>query len=101
MKVTQLKKKKGDTLLSGSFVVSGKCVAKVNKVGNHNYSAQLAAKAKQYTKPKSELLNSLRLIIKLIAVIIIPLAVLMYYNNMDQLGILSKPLRKQQVALLE
>ena len=78
-----VKKKKGDLLLSGSFVVSGKCSAKVEKVGNHNYSAILAAKAKQYQKPKSELLYSLKLIIKMIGIIIIPLAVLMYKNNLD------------------
>ncbi len=89
-----VKKKKGDTLLSGSFVVSGKCVARVEKVGNYNYSAQLAAKAKQYTKPKSELLYSLRLIIKVIGIIILPLAILMYYNNLDQTGILSEAVKK-------
>lgn len=89
-----VKKKKGDLLLSGSFIVSGKCVALVNRVGNYNYSATLAAKAKQYTKPKSELLYSLKLIIKLIAIIIVPLAILMYYNNLEQLANLPEAVKK-------
>lgn len=79
-----IKKKKGDSLLSGSFVVSGKCFAQVEKVGNDSYTAQLASKAKQYKKAKSELLNSLNLIIKIIGIIIVPLAILTYYNNLHQ-----------------
>lgn len=89
-----IKKKKGDMLLSGSFIVSGKCVAKVARVGKYNYSAELSAKAKQYKKPKSELLISLRVIIRVIGVMILPLAILMYYNNMAQLGILSEAVQK-------
>ena len=79
-----IKKKKGDTLLSGSFIVSGKCYAKVEKVGSESYTAQLATKAKQYKKAKSELLNSLNLIIKIIGIIIVPLAIFTYMNNLNQ-----------------
>jgi cation-transporting ATPase E len=43
-----VKKKKGDMLLSGSFVVSGKCYAKAERVGNSNYIETLSSKAKQY-----------------------------------------------------
>ena len=81
-----VKKKRGDTLLSGSFVVSGKCVAQVEKVGNESYSANLAKKAKEYKRAKSELLSSLTLIIKIIGAIIVPLAILTFYNNYNQLG---------------
>ncbi len=80
-----IKKKPGDTLLSGSFVVGGKCYGKVDKVGNDSYTAKLASKAKKYKKANSELLNSLNTIIKCIGVIIIPLAVLTFLNiyNLD------------------
>lgn len=81
-----IKKKKGDMLLSGSFISSGKCLARCDKVGNHSYSAELAAKAKRYSKPKSELLRSLQFVIRCIGVIIIPLAILMYYNNLNVFG---------------
>lgn len=79
-----IKKRKGDVLLSGSFIVSGKCFAKADKIGSSSYTAQLAVKAKEYKKAKSELLNSLNLIIKIIGIIIIPLAILTFYNNFNQ-----------------
>lgn len=76
-----IKKKVGDTILAGSFVVSGTCKARVEKVGQNNYIQQLSAKAKQYKRPQSELFNSLRGIIKVIGIIIIPISILMILNN--------------------
>ncbi len=76
-----IKKKKGDSLLAGSFISSGTCRAKVDKIGGDNYIEKLTQKAKKYTSAKSEMLSSMNLIIRVIAVIIIPLAALTYYNN--------------------
>ncbi len=76
-----VKKGVGDVLFSGSFIIGGKCYAKVDKVGNESYTAKLSDKAKEYQKPKSELLGSLKLIITVIGFIIIPLAVLTFLNN--------------------
>ena len=90
-----VKKNKGDTLYSGSFVVGGKCYARVDKIGNDSYTAKLAAQAKQYTKPKSELMGTLNIIITVIGVIIIPLAILMFMNNYSLLGEEIAPTIKQ------
>ncbi len=79
-----IKKKVGDTLLAGSFVVSGHCHARVEKVGANNYIQQLALTAKKYRKPKSELFSSLKLIIKVIGILIVPITVLMFLNSMNQ-----------------
>ena len=76
-----IKKKAGDTILAGSFVVSGTCYARVERVGENNYIQQLSSKAKKYKRPKSELFNSLQTIIKVIGIILIPIAILMYINN--------------------
>lgn len=76
-----IKKKVGDTILAGSFVVSGTCYARADKVGSNTYIQQLSAKAKKYKRPKSELFSSLKLIIKVISIILIPIAILMYINN--------------------
>lgn len=76
-----IKKEKGDSLLGGSFVSSGTCKAKVNKIGDENYIAQLSQKAKTFKQSKSELLNSLRALIKTISVFMIPIAIIMLYNN--------------------
>lgn len=69
-------KTKGSQLYSGSFVSSGVCVARVDKVGKDNYIERLSADAKKYSAPKSELLNTLRNIIKFISIIIIPITIL-------------------------
>lgn len=72
-------KKPGDTLFSGSFVVSGRCRARVDKVGRDNYIETLASQAKQYKKPKSDLMRTLNLIIRFMAVVIIPIGFFLFY----------------------
>lgn len=79
-----VKKKVGDRLLSGSFISSGECIARADAVGDASYTAQLSAKAKEYSQPKSELMKSMRIIISVIGVIIIPLGILMLGNNYSQ-----------------
>ena len=81
-----IKKKVGDTLLAGSFVVSGHCHARVEKVGSNCYLQQLAISAKKYRKPKSELFSSLKVIIKVIGVLILPITALMFYISFNQPG---------------
>jgi len=76
-----IKKNKGDDLLGGSFISSGTCKAKVNKIGNDNYISQLSEKAKSFKQSKSELLTSLRNLIKIITVFMVPVAIFMVYNN--------------------
>ncbi len=76
-----VKKNKGDELLGGSFISSGTCKAKVNKIGNDNYISQLSEKAKSFKQSKSELLNSLRNLIKIITIFMVPVAIIMVYNN--------------------
>ncbi len=79
-------KKVGDELLSGSFVISGKCSAKVDKVGRDNYIEQLSSQAKMYKKPKSDLLISLNRIIKFMFIPVIIFGFLLFlrmYFNQD------------------
>ena len=76
-----VKKGPGDPLYAGSFVVSGTCFAKVDRVGQDCYIQKLQAKAKRYTKPKSELLRSLKIITTFITIIIIPLGTIMAGRN--------------------
>jgi len=78
-----IKKVSGDKLLSGSFVVSGKGKCRVECIGEDNYIQQLALKAKEFKENKSELVLSIKLIMRVIAVIIIPVAVLSFFNNIN------------------
>ena len=73
-------KKKGDTLYSGSYVVSGSCKAQVSAVGDQIYIQKLTSQAKKYRRPKSDLLGSLKIIIRTVAGIIIPLAALLFFT---------------------
>lgn len=67
-------KKEGDILLSGSFVVSGECKCQTIRVGNDNYIQKLTSQARKYKKPQSDLLKSLKLIIRIVGVLIMLLA---------------------------
>ncbi|MBR2030543.1 MAG: HAD-IC family P-type ATPase, partial [Clostridia bacterium] len=74
-------KKAGDIVYAGSYVTSGSCVVRVDKIGTYNYIQNLTLQAKQYQKPRSELLRSLNLVLKAIAIIIVPITILSFRNN--------------------
>ena len=73
-----LVKKVGSSLFSGSFVVSGTCKAKVEKIGEDSYIEKLSKQAKVYKKPKSKILESLRKIIRTVIVLLIPIAICLF-----------------------
>ena len=70
----------GDLLYSGSFIVSGTCYARVDHVGSQNYIEKLASEAKKHQPPRSELMRTLKVIIRSVAIIIIPLGALTFYR---------------------
>ncbi|MDD3122256.1 MAG: HAD-IC family P-type ATPase [Candidatus Izemoplasmatales bacterium] len=76
----------GDEIRSGSFVVSGNGYAKVIAVGKDNYIEKLSAKVKTLGKPTSEILGSLRKLLKIIGIIIIPLGLMTFYNAYQTSG---------------
>ncbi len=76
-----IKKLAGDSLLSGSFVVSGRGKVEVTAVGEECYINQLSKEAKNIKKQPSELIKSLMLIMKIIAIIIIPVAFFAFLSN--------------------
>ncbi len=76
-----IKKEDGDPLFAGSFVASGKVAVRVDKIGDETYISKLTARAKTYKRPKSEIMNSITMFIRIIGIIILPLAVFMFFNN--------------------
>ena len=70
-----IKKNVGDILYAGSFISSGSGKFRVEKVGKETYLEKLTAKAKKYKRPNSELMNSTKLIIKVITILIVPVAI--------------------------
>ena len=87
-----VKKKVGDKILSGSFVVSGSAIAVTDCVGEDRYIQKLSAKAKQFKKPKSEIMTTLRWIIRIIGLLIIPISIGIFITNYNQILIDANPL---------
>ena len=73
--------KEGDLILSGSYVLSGKCVAKVKHIKQDNYVNTIALQAKYVKVENSVILKSLKQIIKIVSVAIIPLGILLFINQ--------------------
>lgn len=78
----EVEKKAGSELRSGSFIVSGKCTAKLTHVGADSYAARLTEKAKEMKEKPSEMIRGVELIIKIAGVAIIPIGVMLLYQAM-------------------
>lgn len=76
-----VRKQPGDWLLSGSFVVSGHCRARVEHIGADNYATKIALDAKKYKKVRSELMNALDKIVKFTSFFILPLGALLFLHS--------------------
>ncbi len=76
-----IQKKKGDSLLSGSFIVSGECKARVTHVGNDNYINTLSNEAKKMNENKSVIFNSFESLVRILSYILIPLGIMLFINQ--------------------
>lgn len=81
-------KQKGDKLLSGSYVVSGKCYSKVEKVGKDNFAEQITSETKKYKRAESELVNSMKKVTNFTSFVIIPVGLILFvqayfFRNVD------------------
>lgn len=75
-------KHEGDLLLAGSFVVSGECRARAEHVGDENYISTISKGAKQFKKVRSEIMETLKKIIRIVSIIIIPVGGLLFWGQM-------------------
>ena len=71
-------KEKDAKLLSGSYVVSGKCYAKIEKVGDDNFANQIINATKKHKAVNSELLNSMKKVTNFTSFVIIPVGVILF-----------------------
>ena len=75
----EIQKKAGSNLMSGSFVVSGECYARLTKVGEESYISKLTLEAKKLkTSEQSEMIRSLNSIVKIAGIIIIPIGLALF-----------------------
>lgn len=80
--VDEVEKTEGSTLMSGSFVVSGECYARLEKVGNESYISRLSLEAKSMgDKEQSEMIRSINLIVKWVGIVIIPIGLILFWQS--------------------
>ena len=72
----------GDELLSGSFVDAGSLVARVTRVGAEGYAARINAEAKYVKAVHSEIQATLKAIIRLGTVILVPLGLGLFLRSL-------------------
>lgn len=76
-----IRKEPGDKVMSGSFVVGGSAYVRVTAVGDDNYATALTKEAKRVKKSRSKLMRNLTLIIRVLTFIIIPVGIVLFYNQ--------------------
>lgn len=78
----EITKRAGDQLLSGSFVVSGKAYARLEKVGKDSYISKLTLQATKSKKgEQSEMIRSLDYLIMVMGIIIIPIGIALFVQS--------------------
>ncbi len=78
----EVEKKAGADLKSGSFVVSGECMAKLTRVGDQSYAARLTRKAKEVKERPAEMVRDIERIIKFTGLLIIPIGFALVFQSM-------------------
>ena len=81
-----VEKEPGGELLSGSFIVSGSCLARVIRVGGDNYAAKITKQAKYLKRPASEIMISVNRLIKAIGFLLIPVGTALFIKQHLFLG---------------
>lgn len=76
-----LEKKVEDLLYAGSYIRSGDCYARVERVKDANYATDLERKSHEFRRPKSEILKSLQTLFRIIAIIVLSLGLSMIVTN--------------------
>lgn len=94
-------KQPGDTLRSGSFLVSGYCHAQLTRVGADSYANRLMTQAKEgETVNKGEMMRSLDKLIRFIGIALVPIGVLLFFKQYSVLGIPLRDTVESTVAAL-
>jgi len=78
---TSVVKDPDDTVLSGSFVVSGTAIVRAFRVGADNYSYKITNEAKIYRKSKSLLSHSINKILRFSSALVVPVGSLLFIKE--------------------
>lgn len=78
----EVQKSEGSDLKSGSFVASGRLLAKLTHVGKDSYAAKLTEKAREAKEAPSEMIHDVEMIIRIAGILVIPVGGLLLYQGM-------------------
>ena len=90
-------KNEGDELKSGSFLVAGCVKARVIHIGADNYANKISSGAKYIKGSNSEILRALRMVIRVMSFVVVPLGVLLF---LKQFLLLKMPLDASIVKMV-
>lgn len=93
-------KKANDKVLSGSFVMSGKIFVKVQNVGENNYTSKILKGISYVRDNNSQIIKSLKKIIKYLSFIIVPLGIILFYRQISIENNLTEAVIATVAALL-
>ncbi len=80
-------KGQGEALISGSFVVSGECYARLTAVGQDSYISQLTLEAKAMKKgEQSEMMRSLNRLLMIVGIALIPIGIALFVQSFTVTG---------------
>lgn len=78
----EIEKGPGEELLSGSYVVSGSCYARLTRVGEDAYISKLTLEAKKMKNvEQSEMIRSLDKLVKMAGIVLIPIGILLFVQG--------------------
>ena len=78
-----ISKNLNDTLLAGSFIVSGSVRARAERVSGDNYISKISASAKTVKKQvNSEIMRTMQAIVAVISIALIPISIILFRNQL-------------------
>lgn len=90
----------GDTLLSGSFISSGECIARADKIADRTYISSISRSARTIREAQSVLMKSLKRIISVIAIAIFPIGALLFIDQFNHFGNIQEAVVRTSAALI-
>ncbi|MGN1411022.1 MAG: HAD-IC family P-type ATPase [Oscillospiraceae bacterium] len=95
-----IEKHQGDTLLSGSYIVSGSVYAQAEKISKYTYISSISKDAKKLNKNNSEIMNSINKIIKCVSIAIFPIGTILLYGQYRLTGNLKEAVIQATAGLI-
>ena len=82
----EISKNNGDALLAGTSVMAGSAMAVVTGVGDSTMASKIASDARRFSLVASELRDSLNKVVRWISWILLPIVLLSFYGQLQDLG---------------